>query len=204
MNLFEMEIEKSIEHLEDEHVLLGEKIREKIPFGRKFSTGRSKFDFWVLFGGMFYGLECKMQRNKNSFSLSDISIIDDAQITTLFNVERMGGQGVLGLRSEEDKKECFFVRIKPILEYLRAKKTKTVKLEVLRRLSFVHVVETLPVESTYTIWNIRKIKDLPNHFEDRDMDLMREGRLVAAPYDEILKRLSDAEEFDELLKLIEV
>jgi len=205
LNLFESEIEKSIEYWEDKGVLMGEKIREKVPFGSRISTGRSKFDFWLLIDGFFYALECKMQRNKKSFNLSDISIIDDKQIRTLMNVERRGGHGVLGLRTEVDEvfsSECFFMRIGPILKYLREKMAKTIPIDALRKLSFVHQIEpvnysTFPgVVSSYVIWDVRDISLLLNKYTNNDLTLMKQGRLKEPPYDVILETNEDEDGFD--------
>jgi len=199
LNLFESEIEKSIEYWEDKGVLMGEKIREKVPFGSRISTGRSKFDFWLLIDGFFYALECKMQRNRKSFNLSDISIIDDKQIRTLMNVERRGGHGVLGLRTEVDKDsgpECFFMRIEPILKYLRERMTKTISVDALRKLSFVHQIEIAVAFSEKLIWDVRDIECLLGGYTHKDLTLMKQGRLKELPYDVILETNRDEDDIE--------
>lgn len=208
MNLFEMEIEKSIDYWEKRDVLMGEKIREKVPFGRKISTGRSKFDFWLLMQGMFYGLECKMHRKTKSFSLSDINVTSERQITTLMNVDKYGGQGIFGLRTEVDKEvgpECFFVRILPILLYLRNKFTKTISVEILRKLSFVHQANIVDIsDSKYIIWDIRKILGLSPFYRAEDFKMVEKGRLKERPYDIVKNEALIEQSFLELFGDIDI
>lgn len=186
-NVFEDEVTRSIEYLEGREDLLGEKIREKVPFGRRVSYGRSKFDFWILIGATFYAVECKMQNGVKTFSFSK-NIIGPTEINTLISVERHGGTGVIAARAKVEKTpEVFLMKIGPFLRFLRKMKRASIPVEALRYLSFSLPLHRIEGEEKI-LWDFSNIEALdyalPEDPCENDFQMCKKGNLEK-PFPEI-------------------
>lgn len=112
-NEFELLIENSIKHYENRMTLIGEKIIEKTLFGAKFSYGVSKFDFWILYSGMFFAVEAKSSKRDY---INIKSALDLHQIDNLFSVYDNGGFGLLAVKFLSGNSNCFIADISTAIE----------------------------------------------------------------------------------------
>jgi len=206
-NLFEYEMEQSLEYLEKHNILMGEKIREKVPFGRGVSYGRSKFDFWMLMNGAFFAIECKMQRKKSTISFSG-SVIDNNQITTLQKVEQHGGYGLLAVRTELTRPRCFVMSITPLISLLFSKKKKSLRIPEMEQITFIQEIPEKMTKEKGRIWQFDLLQIPKLSLHHSDLEAVEKGRVPDA-YADVMTGVrsimieglpsSQVEEFERLL-----
>lgn len=157
MNLFEREVLDSLEFFEKRNELIGEKIIEKIT-RKYFSYGPSRFDFWVLKGGIFFGVECKSKKlssDSQGFTLSS-STLRKQNILELSKLSEHGGVGIVFLRYQYPNRIYGLMsEISSLLEFFLETGKKTIRKE-----DFSHFIEVPhTIRNGKRIWNLNKLEN---------------------------------------------
>lgn len=122
MNTFELEINKSLHLIEDDELIIAERIKDD-----RFNIRPSKFDFWtVTCKGEFFGLEAKSTRQKSlpfqNIQPHQIDILH--LLDTVF--KNCHGVFLINFRLGKGKIFCFALSASQVYEFIQTADRKSI------------------------------------------------------------------------------